>query len=194
MSNMLGAPALRRYYDPALLEFPYRRVAIDAFTAGHDLLYLDRFSLDDQWETEKSNIRETIVFFQERYLRDADFAAQVNAAVRRILMMKLRLYGTAPTLEVSEGQPLIPLSDVLVGEADLQALSGDAQAEALIIMGQVARESFTVLYPDPGAVAESAMAAPQADDVPLVLSSLRWHQMNWCRLSLVSMGRVALDS
>jgi beta-N-acetylhexosaminidase len=173
MSNMLGAPALRRYYDPTLQEFPYRRVAMDAFTAGHDLLYLDRFSLDDRWETEKLNIKETIAFFQERYLHDADFAAQVNAAVRRILMMKLRLYATPPTQEFTEGKPLIPLSSVLVGEQYLQTLGGDAQAQALIIMGQVARDSFTVLYPDPGAVAESAMSAPQADDHLLVVTDSR---------------------
>lgn len=173
MSNMLGAPALRRYYDPTLQEFPYRRVAMDAFTAGHDLLYLDRFSLDDQWESEKLNMKETIGFFQERYVRDPDFAAQVNAAVRRILTMKLRLYGTAATQQLSASQPAISLADVLVEEADLQTLSGDGQAEALIIMGQVARESFTVLYPDPGAVAESAMAAPQVDDRILVVTDSR---------------------
>lgn len=173
MSNMLGAPALRRYYDPNLQEFPYRRVAMDAFTAGHDLLYLDRFSLDDQWESEKLNIKETIGFFQERYQRDPDFAAQVNAAVRRILMLKLRLYGTPPTQEVVANQPVIPLDDVLVEQADLQTLGGDAQAEALIIMGQVARESFTVLYPDPGAVPESAMAAPQVDERILVVTDSR---------------------
>ncbi len=173
MSNMLGAPALRRYFDPTLAEFPYRRVAMDAFTAGHDLLYLDRFSLDDQWETEKLNIRQTIVFFQDRYQRDPDFAAQVNAAVRRILIMKLRLYGTVSEREVSEQQPIIPLADVLVGETNLQALAGDSEAEALIIMGQVARKSFTVLYPDPGIVAESAIAAPQANDRILVVTDSR---------------------
>jgi beta-N-acetylhexosaminidase len=173
MSNMLGAPALRRYYDPTLQEFPYRRVAMDAFTAGHDLLYLDRFSLDDQWESAKLNIRETIGFFQERYGRDPDFRAEVDAAVRRILMLKLRLYGVSPTLEAAEGRPLIPVANVLVGENHLQTLGGDAQAEALIIMGQVARESFTVLYPDPGAVAESAMAAPQVDDNILVVTDSR---------------------
>ncbi|MCC6454882.1 MAG: glycoside hydrolase family 3 protein [Caldilineaceae bacterium] len=173
MSNMLGAPALRRYYDPTLQEFPYRRVAMDAFTAGHDLLYLDRFSLDDNWESAKFNIKETIAFFQERYQRDADFAAQVNAAVRRIIMLKLRLYAASPALEVTPGQPIIPLDDVLIGEEQLQTLSSDAQAEALIIMGQVARESFTVLYPDPGAVAESAMAAPQVDERILVVTDSR---------------------
>ncbi len=174
MSNMLGAPAIRRYYDPTLKEFPYRRVAMDAFvTAGHDLLYLDRFSLDDQWESEKLNIKETIGFFQERYARDPDFAAQVNAAVRRILTLKLRLYGTPSSAEARAGEPIIPLSDVLVNEDSLQILSGDAQAEASIVMGQVARESFTVLYPDPGAVAESAMSAPEVDEQILVVTDSR---------------------
>jgi beta-N-acetylhexosaminidase len=61
----------------------------------------------------------------------------------------------------------------LVGTKNLETLGGDSQAEALIIMGQVARESFTVLYPDPGAVAESAMAAPQVDDRILVVTDSR---------------------
>ncbi len=170
MSNMLGAPAIRSYYDPTLQEFPYRRVAMDAFTAGHDLLYLDRFSLDDQWESKKLNIKETIGFFQERFVRDADFAAQVNASVRRILTLKLRLYNTPVSTEVTAGQPLIPLSNVLVNEETLQTLSETAQAEALITMGQVARESFTILYPDPTAVAESL---PQVDDSILVVTDSR---------------------
>ncbi len=171
ISNMLGAPAIRRHYDPTLSEFPYRRVAMDAFTAGHDLLYLDRFSLDDDWESEKRNIKETIGFFQERYTVDPDFAAQVDAAIRRILTVKLRLYG-APESRPNAGDPPVAVANVLVDAAALERLRSDAQAEALIVMGQVARESFTLLYPDP-TVTEMATALPQTDDQILIVTDSR---------------------
>jgi beta-N-acetylhexosaminidase len=171
ISNMLGAPAIRRHYDPTLREFPYRRVAMDAFTAGHDLLYLDQFSLDDTWESEKRNIKETIGFFQERYTVDPDFAAQVDAAIRRILTVKLRLYG-APALQPNPGEPPVAVADLLIDAATLERLRSDAQAEALIVVGQVARESFTLLYPDPN-VTEMATALPQTDDQILIITDSR---------------------
>lgn len=172
VSNVLGAPAIRRHYDPTLQEFPYRRVAMDAFTAGHDLLLLDRFSLDDQWEKEKQNIEETISFFQERYVRDPDFAAQVDDSVRRILSLKLRLYASAPPPTLPD-MPPIPLSAVLVKEADLEVLQGDSRASALVTVGQVARESFTVLYPDPASASEVISVVPQANENLLIVAAGR---------------------
>lgn len=172
VSNVLGAPAIRRYYDPTLEEFPYRRVAMDAFTAGHDLLLLDRFSLDDQWENEKHNIEETISFFQERYVRDPDFAAQVDDSVRRILTLKLRLYADAPSTTLPD-MPPIPLSSVLVNESALEVLQGDARASALVTVGQVARESFTVLYPDPSSASEMVSMVPQANEQLLIVAPAR---------------------
>jgi beta-N-acetylhexosaminidase len=171
VSNMLGTPAIRRHYDPTGADFPYRRAAMDAFTAGHDLLYLDRFSLDDLWETEKSNIKETIAFFQERYMRDPDFAARVDASVRRILALKLRLY--PPASASNDGAPPILLANVLVHENDLQALDQTQQDAALVTVGQVARESFTVLYPEPAANAEAVSVVPQADDRIVIVTESR---------------------
>ncbi|HXF60520.1 MAG TPA: glycoside hydrolase family 3 N-terminal domain-containing protein, partial [Caldilineaceae bacterium] len=204
VSNALGAPAIRRHYDPSLTEFPSRRVAMDAFTAGHDLLYLGRFSLDDRWESEKRNIQETIVFFQERYLRDPDFAAQVDAAVRRILRLKLRLYHVAPeaatpssptpeaapaltpesaptitpAITASAGSgpadaPLVPLTQVLVRAPELEVLAGENRAAALVTVGQVARDSFTLLYPDPASAADVVSVAPQRGDSILIFTDSR---------------------
>jgi beta-N-acetylhexosaminidase len=89
ISDALGVPALRRYYDPALLKFPHRQVAQDAFLAGNDMLYLSRFALTDDWQAQYQAIRETILFFQDKYGKDADFGARADAAVTRILRMKL---------------------------------------------------------------------------------------------------------
>ena len=92
MSDALGVPSIRRYYDPTLQEFPRRRVALEAFQAGNDLLYLANFSLDGDWDTARNNIRETILFFRERYTSDPDFAARVDNSLQHILRLKVRMY------------------------------------------------------------------------------------------------------
>ena len=91
MSDELGAPAIRRYYDPTLQSFPHKRIAQEALLAGNDLLWLSRFSLDDNPETELANIKDTVLFFREKYGADADFRRRVDAAVLRILTLKSRL-------------------------------------------------------------------------------------------------------
>lgn len=98
----LGAPSIRRHYGATAEGLPFRRIALDAFTAGHDLLYLNRFASDDSWETEKHNIQETIGFFQERYVSDPDFAQRVDVSVRRIVRLKLSLYaqGVQPSAQI----------------------------------------------------------------------------------------------
>jgi beta-N-acetylhexosaminidase len=178
VSNQLGAPAIRRHYNPDLSEFNSRQVASDAFAAGHDLLYLGRFSLDDQWESELRNIQETILFFQESYQRDPDFAAQVDAAVRRILQLKLRLYGAGESttdLDDSDGtaQTLpVPLDQVLVQSDDLAVLE-ETHASSLATVGQVARDSFTLLYPDPASATDIVSVSPQSSDQILVITDSR---------------------
>ncbi|MEZ4636216.1 MAG: glycoside hydrolase family 3 N-terminal domain-containing protein [Caldilineaceae bacterium] len=99
MSDALGVPSIRRYYDPTLTEFPRRRVALEAFQAGNDLLYLANFSLDGDWEDARTNIRETILFFRERYTSDPEFAARVDRSLLHILRLKVRMYDTPPTAE-----------------------------------------------------------------------------------------------
>lgn len=176
MSDALGVPAVRRYYDPTLQEFPRKRIALDAFLAGNDLLYLSRFSLNDRWEDELANIKEAIVFFRERYTSDPDFAARVDASLRRILRLKLRLYADksgSATSHVSAGSVNVPLEKVLVREADLDQLSPEQQTEALAIVGQAAREAITVLYPDPRGATDLLPSAPQPDEKILIFTDSR---------------------
>lgn len=194
MSNAIGALAIRRYYDPNLKDFSPRRIALDVFSAGHDLIYLGRLSLDENWEAELGAIRETIGFFQERYSNDPDFAAQVDAAVRRILRLKMRLYGPSyipatplasngvltPTATVTATplltqttatmRPLIAAPQVLVSEESLNVFTGTVRADALGVIGQVARESLTLLYPDVQNLPAALPTAPQAEDKLLIFS------------------------
>ena len=156
MSDDLGAPAIRRHYDPTLQSFPYRRVAQDALLAGNDLLLLSRWSLDDNPETATANIKDTITFFQEKYRSDTDFARRVDAAVMRILTLKARLY------------PELDLRTSLVDGSTLE----EREAQDATV-AQIARNAITLLSPSPAELAQRMPAGPGADDTILFITDAR---------------------
>ena len=81
VSDSLGVPAVRKYFDPTLSTFPHRRIAKEAFLAGNDLLLLSQFDLNNVWADQLANIRDTIAFFRAEYRDNPDFAARVDDAV-----------------------------------------------------------------------------------------------------------------
>ncbi|MEZ4619725.1 MAG: hypothetical protein R2867_30060 [Caldilineaceae bacterium] len=188
MTNALGVPAIRRYYEAPLQGFPYRRVALDAFAAGHDLIYLDQLSADNFWDTEREYIKDIVLFFRERYTADPNFQIQVDDAVRRILQLKFHLYHNSAnaftedyklTITDSEpapaGQTLVPLHNVLVPRERLTIFEDTSahRQQALAIVGQVARETVSVLYPELANLSEVIPAAPQSTDRLLIFSDSR---------------------
>ena len=189
MSDALGVMAVRRYYDPQLQEFPRRRIALDAFTAGNDLLFLSDFSLTDSWLDERANIKETIIFFRERYTNDAEFAARVDASLRRILRMKLRLYGSVePIAGAAAELPAlnealeIDIADVVVGPEDLaDVFSPQRQREAQVLLDQVASEALTIFFPDSPGLADPLPAPPGEDERILIFTDSRLlHECDGC--------------
>lgn len=174
MSDALGVSSIRRYYDPTLQDFPRKRIALEAFLAGNDLLYLSNFSLTGNWEEARNNIRETVLFFRERYTSDPDFAARVDGSLARILRLKLRLYTTSEAgSEPTPSSPEVPLTQVLTNMRSLRVFSGAAREEAQGIVSQVAREAVTILYPDPESLADPLPPAPQTDEKILIISDSR---------------------
>jgi beta-N-acetylhexosaminidase len=197
MSNPIGTLAVRRYYDPSLASFSPRRVALDVFAAGHDLIYLDQLSLENDWAEEKAAIQETIGFFQERYTSDSNFAAQVDSVVRRILRLKLRLYGPSylppssmnangiitPTVAMTASTPVsmpaaitlpvVTAPRILVSADGLNVLTGTVRTDAIGVISQVARDSLTILYPDIQNLPAALPTAPQAEDRLLIFSDSR---------------------
>ncbi len=158
ISEALGVPALRRYYDPTLSRFPHRQVAQDAFLAGNDLLYLGRFALTDNWPDQVKAIKETVIFFQEKYESDNTFRARVDDAVRRIVRQKLNVYGGN-------------------WQADKLFRSRDA-AEASVGKGRtvteaVARAGLTLIYPGREELAERLPGAPLAGEPIVIISDAR---------------------
>jgi beta-N-acetylhexosaminidase len=93
VSDSLGARAIKAFYDPNLTQFNNRLVARTALMAGNDLLLLTNFGLNPRVD-QTANIIDTLNYFAQSYRVDPNFAARVDAAVRRVLALKLRLYGS----------------------------------------------------------------------------------------------------
>ena len=79
ISDNLGSLALRQLYDPSGESYNLARVAVDAFIAGNDILYLGNYS--DQLNPIPSfEIISTLKFFALKYNEDQDFANRVDTS------------------------------------------------------------------------------------------------------------------
>lgn len=136
VSDSLGVPAVRKYFDPTLTTFPHRRIAREALLAGNDLLLLSQFDLHNVWADQFHNIRDTIAYFRDEYRANPTFAARVDAAVAKILRLKLKLY------------PDFSLKAVQV-DADA-ALQTCGRGGAVV--QRIANQAITLLYPDANAL------------------------------------------
>ena len=160
VTDGLGVPAIRRYYDPQLQTFPYKRIAQDAFLAGNDLLFLFQYGLiDDAWDEQYNNIEKTIAFFQEKYVIDPDFQAQVDESVRRILHAKHRMYG-----EFGYERTVTDLKR----EGEERGL-GVSSPE----ISRIAKEAITLIYPGADDLADRLPTPPSFEDDILIFTDVR---------------------
>ncbi|OUC07782.1 hypothetical protein RY27_12865, partial [Litorilinea aerophila] len=67
----------------------------------------------------------------------------------------------------------LALNNVLVQADDLSVLGGEQRANALAVVGQVAREAVTLLYPDPANAADLAPPMIQPGDHLLIFTDSR---------------------
>jgi beta-N-acetylhexosaminidase len=156
ITESLGAQALKRYYDPQLSSFPFKRIAQEAFLAGNDILFLSDFSLSGSWEEHYENIIQTILFFREKYVNDPTFRARVDESCRRILSIKLRLY------------PHFSTEEVLTPPVSLEAVG--SFAEKLLTL---AARSITLVYPDRNELGSRMPSPPLSKDQILIFSDNR---------------------
>jgi beta-N-acetylhexosaminidase len=131
ISDDLGSSAIRRSYDPTGQTFDARRVAVNAFLAGNDLLYVDDFVATNDQDAYTTILR-TLEMFTLKYEEDPAFAERVDLSVRRVLALKYRLY------------PEFSLDAVLPQDAALSVL-GRSQG----VTFEVARQAVTLISPDP---------------------------------------------
>lgn len=147
VSDSLGAQAIKSFYDPTLQGFNNRRIARDAYNAGNDLLLLTDFGINPRAD-QAAKIADTITYFRQQYQADANFAASVDAAVLRIVNLKLRLY--AGQFDPSQAtRPLTGLNVLNRDQADVMAV---AQASAALVSPPL--DELAARAPEPPARAQ----------------------------------------
>jgi beta-N-acetylhexosaminidase len=160
VSDALGVPAVRKYYDPQLQSFPHKRVAQEAFLAGNDLLVLSQFALTDVWADQFENIKSTIEFFRDKYVSDSKFQAQVDQSLARILRLKYELY------------PEFLLEEVQVDEGQLAGNVGQGYDP----VSQIAEDAITLIYPSPEGLADRLPSPPLLGEKILIFTDDRQAQ------------------
>lgn len=91
VSDNLGSQAVRRFYEVTGQAYDARFVALNAFKAGNDLLYLGNVTSGEDPDSYTTTLNILTVFAQ-RYRSDPSFAQDVDETVLRILALKYRLY------------------------------------------------------------------------------------------------------
>lgn len=157
VSDALGVPAVRKHFDPTLQSFPHRRIAKEAFLAGNDVLSLVQFDLKSIWSDQFANIKDTIFFFRSEYVNNPTFAKQVDAAVERILRLKLKLYPEL-TLDALNQDP---------------ALAQEIAAQPRPVVNEIARQSITLLYPSGDELRQRLPSPPRANENILIVTDTR---------------------
>lgn len=163
VSDALGVRSVERFYDDTETEFPHRRVARDALLAGNDLLYLGAFALGEtDHAAEIANIKDTILWFQNRYEADQSFRQRVDEAVRRILQLKLRLYGGDLGLE-----------NVLVTDTAVAPNIPDPVVDPAAAAFNLAQSAITLIAPGSNELAERLASPPGITDNILIFTDVR---------------------
>ena len=155
ISDNLGSQALQKLYDPSGGTFNIRRVAVDAFIAGNDILYLGNFG-DDKQPIPNHEIINTLEFFAQKYTEDQDFANRVDESVLRILSLKFDLYSS------------FNISSVLTSQNDLSVIGKGDAAEI------VARQSATLINPSITELTAVLQDPPTSSDRVVILSDTEY--------------------
>ncbi len=163
VSDDLGSPALRRFYESTGQAYDPRQVARNAFLAGNDLLYVNNFSLDAS-EDSLNVLTRVLASFEQKYREDPAFAERVDASVERLLTLKYQMY------------PNFVLGEVL---PDSDSLSSVGKAQEVSF--KVARQGVTLISPDPGDL-ESVLPRPPAlnERIVFITDSLSGRQCSRC--------------
>ncbi|HEX7975657.1 MAG TPA: glycoside hydrolase family 3 N-terminal domain-containing protein, partial [Anaerolineales bacterium] len=158
ISDDLGSRAIRRFYEAnqQIFNMP-NRVAINAFQAGNDLLYVADFSYG---ETDSyTSALQTLQFFAQRYREDHAFAEQVDQSVLRILTLKYRLY-----------------NNFSLGLVNAPSNLNTAVGNSGQFTFQVAQQAATLISPSLAELSNSLPDAPNLSDRIVFISDIRTAQ------------------
>ena len=153
ISDNLGSRALRQLYDPTGQDYNIRQVALDAFIAGNDILYLGNTGENDQ-PLSLDQAASILDFFSQKYQEDQTFADRVDQSVLRILALKYSLHEFFNITSVLNTHNL--LSELGNGHA----------------AGQVARNSATLISPGPSNLNDVLQNPPQLNERIVILTDV----------------------
>lgn len=181
VSDALGVRSVERFYDDTEQEFPHRRVAKDALLAGNDLLYLADFALGSgNFEAELANIKDTILWFQDKYVTDPTFQPRVDDAVLRILQLKLKLYGGDFSPENVQQE---------LGE--ITAVPPSAPPNAAML--ELTQNAVTLIAPGFAELLERLPNPPSANDQIIIFTDVRTGRQCRSCVSQPIISRTALE-
>jgi beta-N-acetylhexosaminidase len=157
ISDDLGSRSVRRFYELTNPGQPFdaRRVALNAFLAGNDMLYIGNILSSDDADQYVTATR-IIDFFTQKYREDPAFAERVNQSALRILGLKYRLFGrfdletTVQAIDMSEN------------------LGMDNQ-----VSFDVARQAATLISPSLAELENSLPDPPNRNDRIVFITDLR---------------------
>ncbi|MGW8250697.1 MAG: glycoside hydrolase family 3 N-terminal domain-containing protein, partial [Anaerolineales bacterium] len=146
VSDNLGSRAVRSFYELTGQEYEARQVALNAFLAGNDILYMGELGNGEDADPYAA-VNSTLDFFTQKYKEDPAFAQRVDESVLRILMMKYRLY------------PVFNLDSVLPQAGALDAIN---QSDEVVF--EVAREAATLISPSAAELDNAVPESPKRTD------------------------------
>lgn len=155
LSDDLGTPAVRRFYDPSQQSFTARLIARDAFLAGNDLLYMGNIVSSDMEDNYTTMLR-VLEFFAQKYREDPAFAQRVDESVLRILALKHRLY------------PNFTLQPVKLDPANLSILNQSSS-----VTFDVARQAATLFSPTQADFSSTLPGPPSRWDYMVFITDSR---------------------
>lgn len=141
VSDNLGSRAVRKFYELTGQVYEARRIALNAFLAGNDLLYLGDVSSSDDSDSYTAILR-ILEFFTQKYREDTAFAQRVDESVLRILTLKYRLY---PNFNLETTLPPLEGLDIL---GTFSQVSTEVANKAATLISPLMSE-LDITVPDP---------------------------------------------
>jgi beta-N-acetylhexosaminidase len=157
VSDNLGSRAVRRFYELTTPNQPFDagRVALNAFLAGNDLLYLGKITSGDDPDAYTTTIN-ILSFFAQKYRDDSAFAQRVDESALRILALKFRLYGE------------FTLNRTLPSPDNLENLGQSSQ-----VIFDVAQQGATLISPTMDELDEAVPDPPDRNDRIVFITDAR---------------------
>lgn len=155
ISDSLGSDAIRQEYDPTGADFQPNLIVRDALQAGNDMLLLDDFFTIQA--NDASVVQEVLGFLAEKYEDDPVFADRVYNSVRRILLLKLRVFGGR--FDESDVRPAVD-----------EYPDPDAYSD---MMTEIAGSAATLISPGQVEVSERLSRPPRATERIVFITDIR---------------------